>query len=533
MKGIKKAVVLALSMMMVLTMGFSSFAGSLPKDTDKATITVTNVDSGATVKAYKIAKANYTADGLTGYEAVSGVTIKNLEHPTEEEIAAIVADVANLGTAIDMSESQTAAGSYTADVEAGMYLVLVTKSGTNDAKVYNPIILSAGYDASDNTATLTGGTASAGGTFFDNGYAKSSTPTVDKKITGETKDGNTKHVGDAVGYEIETTFPSYSKAYTSVKYDVVDELSTGLTAPAAKDVKVSIGGTALTNTNGALTSGTTEVGTVTVNGQIITVSFNSAYVLANPGVKSVVSYSATLNENAKSNFDPNTNTATIKYSNDPTNPTTPVEKKDTTYTYTFGIDADLGGSSTEKTKEVTKLGEVTKDGTTTNEALKGAEFTLYSDAACKNPVKIIDAKGVIQTSGATETDENGYMEMKGLNAGKYYLKETKAPKPYKLDPTVHDVVISATLNDNGTLASYSVTIDNKVANTYSATYENEVIKTITPDSGNKTLEIINTPLPTLPSTGSIGTYLFTIAGTAIMIIAVVMMTRKKKASSDR
>lgn len=124
------------------------------------------------------------------------------------------------------------------------------------------------------------------------------------------------------------------------------------------------------------------------------------------------------------------------------------------------------------------------------------------------------------------------MEMKGLNAGTYYLKETKAPKPYKLDTAVHTVVIAATLNDDGTLASYKVTIDD-VENTYSATYENEVINTVTPGSNNGTLQIINTPLPTLPSTGSIGTYLFTIAGTAIMIIAVVMMTRKKKASSNR
>ena len=128
-----------------------------------------------------------------------------------------------------------------------------------------------------------------------------------------------------------------------------------------------------------------------------------------------------------------------------------------------------------------------------------------------------------------KTDANGRLQFTGLDAGSYKLVETKAPTGFQLDQTEHDVEISAVYNDNGTLASYTITIDGTATNTYKATYvaDSDEIQSI--DKTVQRTEIKNTKLSSLPSTGGIGTTIFTIGGCAIMIVAAGLFfaTRKK------
>lgn len=62
---------------------------------------------------------------------------------------------------------------------------------------------------------------------------------------------------------------------------------------------------------------------------------------------------------------------------------------------------------------------------------KDAVYEIYTDAACTNSV-------LTMTTG-----EDGGAAAKWLQAGTYYAKEKTAPKGFKLDPTVHTVVIKA------------------------------------------------------------------------------------------
>lgn len=62
-------------------------------------------------------------------------------------------------------------------------------------------------------------------------------------------------------------------------------------------------------------------------------------------------------------------------------------------------------------------------------SLKGAEFGVYSDSACTKKVLTLTTK------------EDGTTDAKEIDAGKYYVKETKAPKGYKLNTKVTSVTV--------------------------------------------------------------------------------------------
>lgn len=558
-KVMKKLAALVLSLTMVLTMGVTAFAAA-PSASDTVVVSVENVEKGATVEIYKIADAKYDTakGGLTGYELRSGYAIADIENPTAAEIAAIGTKIINDGTTatytLDPASStpdpskkpEEDVTTYSKSVPAGMYIVLVKK--TKSAKLYNPMVLSAGYTDANDKDTLAGGTVDANSKFdykTNKAYAKSSPATVEKSITGSNKNdkGNTVGYGDTVNYKIDTAFPSYSPEYKTVTFNIKDTLSKGLELTTSS-VVVTVG-TQKYAENADTAQNIKELSeiadSVTITKAGIDIKFKSAAVLANELEKVKVEYSATVTKDATSNFNPNTNTAEIEYSNDPTDNTKTEKKDDNTKSYTFGLDSDLGGEDpqgtpSKETEEVKKWGvekTVTPGTQPEKKPLSGAKFTLYKDQACTKVQPINEDV----TGGTAETDANGHFKMTGIPEGTFYFRETKAPAGYVLDSTVHSVKFEATLNTDGTLKSYTVTIDggtaNPIVNKYDATYNQAGEPTVTPSGNNKPLDIINSPLPILPSTGGIGTYLFYMVGAALMVVAVTMLTKKRKVSPNK
>lgn len=531
----KKIWGILLASMMIVMSCMTVFAegpapiSNIPKSSDRATITVKNVEDGATVSWYKIVQADYgtNGEGLTGYSPVEGVVIANVEAPTASEITTIAAAI-NGGTLTSLASgtlTRNESGNYTAEVEAGSYLVLVRGTGTT---IYNPLVVSAGYGTED--SVLKDGEVDVNGSYTISGetaYAKSSEPDIKKTITdedAENEHGKSMAVGDQVGFKIETTLPDYSDEYADdkVTFEITDTLSKGLSYVSdteGKTFTILVDGTELTGdelTNSGITS--------LIEGQTATINFPAAYVKANGGKAVVITYKAELNDQAGINFDVNTNTATLTYTHDPSGVTKTDSSK--TYQYTFGIDANLNGTSgtgTGKTHEIIKVGENGKveviekkdeiiDQINVTAPLAGAEFTLTKDG-----------KSITST-----TDENGYLSFTGLDIGTYELVESKAPNGYSLDTTKHTVVISAEFNEDGTLRQYSIAIDGKAKSTYEATYKSgsdeiEIIKSV-----EEVTTIKNTKVNNLPSTGGIGTYIFTILGVVLMGSAAALFLRKSK-----
>ena len=155
--------------------------------------------------------------------------------------------------------------------------------------------------------------------------------------------------------------------------------------------------------------------------------------------------------------------------------------------------------------------------TKTNEhgkVLEGAEFTLYSDADCKN---VVDT----QTS-----DDKGLLTFKNLDVEKtYYFKETKAPQGYRIPADengkayVHSVYVSATPQTN----TFNFTVDGIKYDT-SKTSGNVRLegskkdRVVAVDITNKTTQL-------LPETGSNGTIL--LIGLGVAVIAFALYKSKK------
>lgn len=157
--------------------------------------------------------------------------------------------------------------------------------------------------------------------------------------------------------------------------------------------------------------------------------------------------------------------------------------------------------------------------TKTNEhgkVLKGAEFTLYSDADCKN---VVDK----QTS-----DDKGLLTFKNLDVEKtYYFKETKAPQGYRIPVDengkayVHSVYVKATPQNN----AFDFTIDNVQYNT-SKTSGNIRLEG-TKNDRVVAVDITNKTTQLLPETGSNGTILLIGLGVAVIAVALYMSKKEK------
>lgn len=98
--------------------------------------------------------------------------------------------------------------------------------------------------------------------------------------------------------------------------------------------------------------------------------------------------------------------------------------------------------------------------------------------------------------------EDGTFNVKGLDAGTYYLKETNPPTGYSACPDTK-IVISATHDE------YNVNLSG---------------------DSNLTNDIVNKKAGgiTLPSTGGIGTTIFYVVGGGLMVAAIVLLVTKKR-----
>lgn len=263
----------------------------------------------------------------------------------------------------------------------------------------------------------------------------------------------------------------------------------------------------------------------TADGDGWKIEFTPADLKDYKGSKIYITFDMKLKENAVI-VGPNGNTNEIKldYSNkilpttDPNHNTPGTDEiiKETTV-YTFEIAVEKVDASNEAMK------------------LQGVTFDLYKEldpdtteaGALTDPVKGLTGKFKKVKEGLT-TKTDGTVSVSGLANGTYWLVETKTIDTYNLLKKPIKVQITATYSETETITidkdstgKTTITTTTKVKQLNNAG-DNGVFKTVVKNSKGFTL----------PTTGGIGTFVFTFAGIAMMAAAVILLITSKKKKAE-
>ena len=570
-----------MAMTMILSMSMTAFAAEAPK----GTLTVNNTVAGKTLDLYQIFTATkngenvaYTlnsayegffknntripgSESLTGealsekaYEYVKTQVGTNGDAETAKTFAkdmlGWILDSANNIT-VTTTVNTTATSTVVPDLAYGYYLVYPKGATDTSTAPGNQT-----YTSAASLVSITADTATIN--------MKSNYPTVDKKIipaqsgsgikvgaivdgswesnhqmelddendpedtiaphgTADEKKAGDFGIGDTITYQLTSKVPDMT-GYDSYTFKFSDTLSKGLDLKEVLSVKVG---------NTTLTAKSTGANTYALaydkSNRTLTVTLNDFYnsYKNRTGDTITVVYTATLNKDAVIGMNPNTNKAVVEYSNDPKSDGTGKSEPSIVDVHTF---------------DFTIFKYYLKDETQTG--LANAEFELYKaneagNAADTNAkINIVDegngvyrqatadeAKATGFTSAKIVSDADGKVLVKGLDAGTYYLRETKAPEGYNKLLSDIKVEIKPVYDETtGKLTSYSVDY------TYNGKTTNGAAITNKTDSPEVAVE--NKTGAQLPSTGSKGALMVTLAG--IVLFGVLTASKafgKKKANN--
>lgn len=515
MKHTKKLVSLLLALVMVFALAVSVSAATVTMPTDKIleghTYTTYQVfagreengilsdvrwGSGIDSTAFLAAlKADTTYGSLfTACNDAAAVAKVLGENKDNTALANAVAELAYA----NKTGAGTALTSGTTELAGGYYLIVDTTENVAAGSAYNKALLQV---VGDIDITV-----------------KTDAPTVDKTVTNNDSNNTTGNaadysIGDAVPFTLIGSVPDMSR-YDTYKYIFHDTLSAGFDAPATNAVKVYLSGD---NTYDANDTDVTTSFAIEVSGQTITISCNNLKTISNiaKGQFIIVKYEAKLNSSAVIGSTGNPNTVYLEYSNKPDqsgsgNNNTGNTPEDKVIVFTYELD-------------VTKV-----DGQNTDTKLAGAEFKLKNAAG--KWVTVDDNAKVTgwadtEAGGSTlTTDANGLVKVIGLDAGTYYLKETKAPVGYNTLKDEIEIVITAELTqteDAAALETLKISVDDGEAK-----------------DGNTSTGVVETTVKnnkgaTLPETGGMGTTLFYAIGGILVLAAVVLFVTKRRMSAEK
>lgn len=521
----------------VLALGMALSVMAIPTSAidvnNNGSITVNQLEAGAEVNIYQLTtvKYNYEADqpqapvhswvnndvvtwlngnnysdyvvadtnnvNTTNFKALGGLESDQVQYaPFYADLEAAIEDNnLTLDPAQAAKTVEAEANSVTFNnVAMGLYLILTDGAATGSS--YNPNAVYVGptwdEDAGEWVISNYPTTVTAKG---------SMTPPPPTKTADEsTNDG--VQIGDTIDYTITYDLDNlkYPEGATNKTFIISDTLSEELTLNADS---IQVFGVNDGAEDATLTA--TDDYKLDVKGNTFTVDFVYDNVSSYDSVK--ITYTATVNENAvTSAID---NDVSLTYNPDPF-VDEDSETGTTTTVYTYGI-------------EVTKV-----DQSETDTPLSGAEFKLqkmvngaYQDVAVENYATEdganhyrVDPDGAVYTM---TSDANGKIYIEGLETGTYKLVETKAPAGYILPSNPETEVVI-----NGTKGVASGTFGNETVNADDDMYVEGTIMNISESDG----------VPSLPTTGGMGTILFTTVGLVLVggaaILLVVVYKRKKE-----
>lgn len=536
-KTMKKCLTLLLALAMLLAMAVPAVA----EENYSREITFTGVAEGDTVKAYKLMWYSDDYNSYKYYEGFSNFAEKNYVHPpkTLDDVLAestpqflttlmsmyVLMTESPLGGAtlpeVQASAEAGANEQATLTLNPGYYLLLVSTTAQNN-RTYMPVtvfvqvkngnvkVYAAGSELADDLTAV---------------FKHEEGPAINVRVNDDSRDIDDwketagGRVGETMDFYMEVSTP----AYTDNTFNIT-KLTANCQLAGLNYVEGSMKATTLPNANSDAVENAI-IGTPACTDGNLTVELDYSKIRSATGRGLIyLHFQATVAPDAVAESKAS---ATAKLE------------------YVFSMEADKTKTTADSTAAVynynftlfKKSNELfdPSDAGSSHRPLAGAGFILYADEAMNTPVSMVKVDATATTDAyyrpataaeitagtgiVTEMDANmgndkNTLSIRGLDVGSYYVKETKTPSGYyapkgsfKLDLTAKRDASESLVKD---LASGGFT-ETKEA-------DRALIqkKSLNAEKNRYEVDLLNSSTPVLPTTGGVGTVMFTVIGLLCM-----------------
>ena len=493
MKCTRKLASLLLALVMVFALATAAFAQDVTVTGGTGSITISNAAKGETYAIYKLFDATVSEDGKS--IAYTGTIPESLETYFAADANGYISATDAAKDGANMSEGlKTALKTWAKATRA-------TSAAESDGSALNFKELAYGYYVVTTTQgeqVISVDSTMPKVTIVDK---NSSTPS---ELT-KTADGESFNIGDTVTYTVRFKTSNYYGAGTNAKeivsYTIEDTLPNFLTDVHV--TSISVDNDSIHDQTGA---------TPQFNNKKIVIKWydetNKKFLYDN-GATVTITYTAKVTDKAAIDGDGNTNDVTVTWATTEGNQPKPLESKETIYTYAIAL------------KKVNNKGVALPDAV--------FEFPFYVKSTA-------DADGAYIYAGTTAgegftnqitTPENGVIVVKGVKSGTYKIEEVTAPAGY--NKLTAPVTVEAV--KTGSSSTHTTVYLDENGNTTTETTTTEVKVDIDTIAATAVV-VVNKAGTELPSTGGMGTTVFYVLGTVLVMGAVVLLVTKKRMSRN-
>lgn len=408
---------------------------------------LSNVEWGSNVDQTKVQDVFNTTDAQTAAQSIS-----QNSSLTQEQMEALITEIKSVITGDPVDATYTGSSYTFSSLPSGYYLIIDTPENDDETSdEFSHAILTVVP-----TSAIT---------------PKTSTPSLTKQVYYQDswQKAGAFGMNDTITYRSQISLPGNYSWYSSYQLSYTDTLPDGLTLDK-NSIKV------------VDNSGKTLTPTVTTKGQTFTVSLDNLKEDGNLKDLSplTITYNATMNDNVVTGPAGNTNSATITYSNAPS---------DT---------SSLGTSEPSTATVYTVSGVINKIDSSKN-PLAGAEFQVEKIQDIDADGNAVDITPVVLNPETTWSADQTSFTWKGLGPGTYKVTEIVTPDGYN---TIEPFTFTVTYDlDGQTLSSFRATNDPS-ANSLTLDQANGIV----------TNTVMNSKGATLPSTGSTGALIMVAVG---------------------
>ena len=532
-KTMKKCLTLLLALAMLLAMAVPA-AAATPYD---KTITFSGVAKGDTVKAYQLMKydANYNeyifydefeTFAANFYDSKTQSLEEHLAESTKEHLTALMINYAIMTDSAHgkvsfppnpVEATADANNEVKMTLEPGYYLLLVSTTAQNN-RTYMPVtvfvqvkngnvrVYAAGSEITDDPTAVFK---------YEDGPAVNVRVSDDSKATTQWKETAGGRVGETMDFYMEVSIPAYESEDVAISSLIAKCQLAGLNYVAD-----SMKATALPKADSDAVKDAIIQTTVGADGNL-TVELNYSKIRSTTGrgliylhFKAAVTPDAVAESMASA-------TAMLEYvfSMEAGKTQTTADSTAAVYNYDFTL--------FKKSNELIDP----SDAGSGHKPLAGAGFTLYADEAMTKAINMVKVEangdvgayyrpalaseaGAVAQMDANMGNDNNTLSIRGLDVGFYYVKETKTPSGYYAPKGSFKLELTAERDGSESL------VKTLSKGGFSALKEADRAL-VQRDGVNKGLnrfeaDLLNSSTPVLPTTGGVGTVMFTVIGLLCM-----------------